>query len=129
MEPAERSRGDDSVALAINVRQADAEYKSFPPFGEWSKASVDTERWDHYASRLPEHGRLTSEQLVRAQEVAKRAAAVDTGAIEGLYEVDRGLPSRSRRRRPCGRQRSTRGGQRYELSLSHSWTPTTTYWT
>lgn len=91
MEPAERSRGDDSVALAINVRQADAEYKSFPPFGEWSKASVDTERWNHYASRLPEHGRLTSEQLVRAQEVTKRAAAVDTGAIEGLYEVDRGF--------------------------------------
>src|SRR5439155_1802737 len=31
------------------------------------------------------------EVLGRAREIAKRAAALDTGAIEGLYEVDRGF--------------------------------------
>ncbi len=83
-----RGEGAD---LNINPRQADAGYKTFPSFEEWSKTIVDTERWDRYTARLPGHGTLTSDQLKRAQEVARRAAAVDTGAIEGLYEVDRGF--------------------------------------
>lgn len=89
MESADRrSEGAD---LVINPRQADADYEPFPSFGEWSKTNVDAARWEHYAARLPGEGTLTSDQLNRAQEVALRAAAVDTGAIEGLYEVDRGF--------------------------------------
>ena len=34
---------------------------------------------------------LSAEQLQRALQVAKRAAAIDTGAIEGLYDADRGF--------------------------------------
>lgn len=30
-------------------------------------------------------------KLTRAHEVAKRAAAIETGAIEGLYQIDRGI--------------------------------------
>lgn len=75
----------------LDTRRADAQYRSFPSFGDWQSATVDTVRWDRYAQLLQRRGELTPELLARAREVAKRAAAVDTGAIEGLYEVDRGF--------------------------------------
>ncbi|HEY2829174.1 MAG TPA: Fic family protein, partial [Thermoanaerobaculia bacterium] len=72
--------------------RADAAYKSFPPFREWLASTiVDTGRWDRYARLLAHRTELTPELLARARDVAKRAAAIDTGAIEGLYEVDRGF--------------------------------------
>src|SRR5438046_5090993 len=76
----------------IDVRRADAEYQTFPSFGEWLNSTiVDAIRWERYARLLQERSELTPELLSRAREVAKRAAAVDTGAIEGLYDVDRGF--------------------------------------
>ena len=76
----------------LDVRRADAQYRSFPSFAEWAaSASIDTARWDRYAGLLQQRKELSPELLARAREVAKRAAAVDTGAIEGLYEVDRGF--------------------------------------
>lgn len=76
----------------INVHKLDAAYKPFPSFEEWTlKASVETARWDRYKAALeskPEHSGLA---LKRAREIVKRATALDTGAIEGLYEVDRGF--------------------------------------
>jgi len=48
-------------------------------------------RWDGYAARLEASGKDSPSLLKRAREVARRAAAIDTGAIEGLYEVDRGF--------------------------------------
>lgn len=73
------------------LRLADSSYKSFPSFEEWMKCSVDTNRWERYTALLNKRGELSPELLKRAREVAKRAAAIDTGAIEGLYEVDRGF--------------------------------------
>jgi Fic family protein len=75
----------------LDTRRADAAYRSFPSFAEWRTASIDTVRWERYARLLQQRAELTPELLARAREVAKRAAAVDTGAIEGLYEVDRGF--------------------------------------
>jgi Fic family protein len=76
----------------MDVRRADAAYRSFPSFMEWSSGTtIDPVRWDRYARLLQERRELTPELLARARDVAKRAAAVDTGAIEGLYEVDRGF--------------------------------------
>jgi Fic family protein len=76
----------------LDIRRADAEYRSFPSFRDWlSSTSIDTVRWDRYARLLQQRAELTPELLARAREVAKRAAAVDTGAIEGLYDVDRGF--------------------------------------
>lgn len=47
---------------------------------------------DGYAALLDElRARPDIGPLARAVEVATRAAAIDTGAIEGLYEVDRGF--------------------------------------
>jgi len=76
----------------IDIRRADAAYRGFPSFDDWRRTTVvDTSRWDRYAGLLEDRSELTPELLARAREVAKRAAAVDTGAIEGLYDVDRGF--------------------------------------
>lgn len=76
----------------IDTRKADAAYRSFPPFSEWRAAvSIDLGRWERYAQLLNERAELSPELLARARDVAKRAAAIDTGAIEGLYDVDRGF--------------------------------------
>jgi Fic family protein len=75
----------------FDPRLADANYRSFPPFAEWARCQVDPVRWDRYTAILTERGKASPEQLAEAREVVKRAAAVDTGAIEGLYETDRGF--------------------------------------
>jgi Fic family protein len=75
----------------VDSRQLDAAYKPFPTFAEWCKATVDKVRWDRYSADLQRLGKAPKEQLARAHGIALRAAAVDTGAIEGLYEVDRGF--------------------------------------
>lgn len=70
----------------------DAAYKPFPTFQEWAaRTSVDTIRWDRYKSELQNRPKPSSDTVRRAYDVVKRAAALDTGAIEGLYEVDRGF--------------------------------------
>ncbi|MGB8261759.1 MAG: Fic family protein [Terracidiphilus sp.] len=75
-----------------NVYLLDAAYKPFPPFEEWaSRTSVDTVRWHRYNASLSNRPELSPDVLKRAREIAKRFAALDTGAIEGLYEVDRGF--------------------------------------
>jgi Fic family protein len=75
-----------------NIHVLDAAYKPFPTFAEWaSRTSVDTVRWDRYNASLKDKASLSPDVLSRAREIAKRAAALDTGAIEGLYEVDRGF--------------------------------------
>ena len=67
-------------------------YQPFPAFGDWAGAAVEESSFDGYASVLEElRRRPDSELLTRAVAVATRAAAIDTGAIEGLYEVDRGF--------------------------------------
>ena len=78
-------------APLIDPRQADVGYKSFPTFEEWAKCEIDTNRWDFYSAQLNERGKLSAEILERSKEIVRRAAAVDTGALEGLYEVDRGF--------------------------------------
>ncbi len=80
------------TAAEANIHVLDAAYKPFPTFAEWtSKTLVDTVRWDRYNASLASRSDLSPEVLRRAREIAKRAAALDTGAIEGLYEVDRGF--------------------------------------
>ncbi|MDR3799226.1 MAG: Fic family protein [Terracidiphilus sp.] len=79
-------------APEVNVHALDAAYKPFPTFAQWaSKTSVDTVRWDRYNSALKQRPNGSDDALNRAREIVKRAAALDTGAIEGLYEVDRGF--------------------------------------
>lgn len=78
---------------ALTLRQADSLYQSFPDFSAWPAPTEDgLELWNRFAFRLQEvRQNATPEALRHSVEVAVRAAAMDTGAIEGLYSVDRGF--------------------------------------
>src|SRR6476661_2035441 len=79
----------DSSSLA----QADQLYQGFPDFSTWGElSSEDVDLWSRFAASLEERRREASTETLKASvEVAVRAAALDTGAIEGLYSVDRGF--------------------------------------
>ncbi len=78
--------------LNLNVHELDAAYQPFPSFEDWmARVSVDTVRWDRYNAAVTDRGKQSPEILSRARNIATRAAALDTGAIEGLYDVDRGF--------------------------------------
>lgn len=78
--------------LGTNVHILDAAYKPFPIFEEWAaRTSVDTVRWDRNKAAIENRPERSDAALRRAYEIVKRAAAIDTGAIEGLYDVDRGF--------------------------------------
>mgnify|MGYP001252790070 CR=1 FL=1 len=68
-----------------------AGYVPFPAFAEWV-GEYDGSLVDSYAEVLASaRDRWGAEQARHALEVASRYAAVDTGAIEGLYETTRGF--------------------------------------
>jgi Fic family protein len=67
-------------------------YRPFPNFGDWDVSNFDPALADRYRALLAETKRTASpEDFARAVRVQTRAAAVDTGAIEGLYATDRGF--------------------------------------
>ncbi len=72
---------------------ADALYRGFPDFSVWGPLSPeDADLWARFAASLQERRRAASPEALRQSvDVAIRAAALDTGAIEGLYDVDRGF--------------------------------------
>lgn len=70
--------------------EINSQYKPFPNFEEWAGLLVDPVRWDRYVQDL-DQAQFTPEQLKRAREIVSRAAAIDTGAIEDLYQVDIGF--------------------------------------
>lgn len=76
-----------------DTAEADRLYRGFPDFSAWESLSpTDADLWNRFASSLAERRKAaTPEALKAAVEVAVRAAALDTGAIEGLYTTDRGF--------------------------------------
>ena len=82
----------DSQVTPAELRALDAQYRPFPDFQAFcAAATVETDLWERAAASLQQKRADASADFDRAVEVALRAAAVDTGAIEGLYEVDRGF--------------------------------------
>jgi len=75
------------------IETADSLYREFPDFSAWTGlAGTDVELWDRFAENLAlKRAAASPEAFSKAVEVAMRAAAIDTGAIEGLYAVDRGF--------------------------------------
>ena len=66
-------------------------YEPFPAFADW-KVDFDPSLVEGYSARLRQAKEAaTSEAQRHALRVATRYAAVDTGAIEGLYTTDRGF--------------------------------------
>ena len=76
-----------------DVAAVDALYRPFPDFSSWPRLGpVQHELWARFSSELNDQkGRSTDDRFERLVTVAVRAAAIDTGAIEGLYQVDRGF--------------------------------------
>ncbi len=89
--PSSESQDNAVPSTIIDPRTADALYKPFPPFSDWANCSVDTVRLERYSTSLNRLKEESLDTLKRALEIVKRAAAVDTGAIEGLYQTDRGF--------------------------------------
>lgn len=70
----------------------DARYQPFGSFDQWQQPAVELRLVDQAAAELDRECRDADPASVRAAlDFAVRAAAFDTGAIEGLYETDRGV--------------------------------------
>ncbi len=75
-----------------DTARLDALYKPFPSFADWEQVPPRREAWHKRVRELTSAaGRLDAERRQQATEIAVRAAAFDTGAIEGLYTTTRGL--------------------------------------
>ena len=83
----------DAGALGpAEIAAIDAQYEPFPAFADWPQELPDPGLWQHANDDLERATEAVGdEDLKRAQMVAQRAAAFDTGAIEGLYSTNRGL--------------------------------------
>ena len=74
------------------LRALDGRYRPIDSFEEWATLTINDDIWNRQVSFLDkQRNSLRQDDLDSAINVATRAAAVDTGAIEGLYETDRGL--------------------------------------
>ena len=82
---------DQASASKDLIARADEAYKPIVDFGAWAHLTVDVQRWRAHLAMVQQLGSSDSAKLARARDVAKRAAAIDTGAIEGLYQLDRGI--------------------------------------
>lgn len=70
----------------------DASYRPFPCFSAWPRHAVHVELWTRRLQRLKDlQDSVSAVESDRARLVALRAAAFDTGALEGLYSTNRGL--------------------------------------
>ncbi len=81
----------EAESIHFDPRVADANYKQFPSFADWAATPVDEARWSRATESLERYKDAPEQVLEQARQVAMRAAAVETGAIEGLYELDRGF--------------------------------------
>lgn len=79
------------VDQSFDLQKADSSYKGFPPFSAWMNIDFDTERWERNVLRLRELQNTPPETLEHARRIVRRYAAIETGAIEKLYEVERGF--------------------------------------
>lgn len=75
------------------LESADSLYPGFPDFASWGPLQAeDADLWSRFAASLQERRKAASPEALKASvDVAIRAAALDTGAIEGLYTADRGF--------------------------------------
>lgn len=66
-------------------------YRPFPSFEEWSASTTVSPIVDRFVMQFTEMRTAEPDSATALRERATRWAAVDTGAIEGLYDVDRGF--------------------------------------
>jgi Fic family protein len=75
------------------LQALDAQYEPLQPFLDWWPQDPPREDlWDEVVAALDDQAEsVNPDQLNAAQEISLRAAAFDSGAIEGLYNTDEGL--------------------------------------
>src|SRR5437870_4766804 len=74
------------------AERLDAEYRPFPPLDRWPLDEALSTAWDRTVDALRATAKeVRPDDLQRALNLVMRAAALDTGAIEGLYSVDQGF--------------------------------------
>src|SRR5687767_10654595 len=80
------------IVTPARMRQVDSHYRPFPSLAEFLAAvTIDEEIWNEVQAQL-DHLRAERDDAAMAEviEVVTRAAAWDTGAIEGLYRTTPG---------------------------------------
>jgi Fic family protein len=84
---------DDALTQAAEaVEPAVEPYRPFASFSDWLTRPYDGGTVAQFVDQLADMKQaLTPEQLKNAVRIATNWAAVNTGAIEGLYQVDRGF--------------------------------------
>jgi Fic family protein len=76
----------------LYVRIGSVSYRPFPSFAAWAELEINDAVYDPYADLLASaRAGAAPTAMTAAVDRATRFAAIDTGAIEGLYEVDRGF--------------------------------------
>ncbi|MDP3951885.1 Fic family protein [Microbacterium sp.] len=84
---------DDALAQAAEAVEPHVDpYTPFPSFEEWLRTPFDSAALDRFIAQVDElKNSADPTTLGEAINIATRWAAVNTGAIEGLFEVDRGF--------------------------------------
>ncbi|MCV7255505.1 Fic family protein [Mycobacterium hackensackense] len=86
------SDNSETIAYMTQGPEELGVYRPFPSFTEWDTGGFDDALFERYAKLLAASKQAASpENLEEAMTAAMRYAAIDTGAIEGLYTVDRGF--------------------------------------
>jgi Fic family protein len=67
-----------------------SKYTQLLPFSAWAVLVVDTGAFERQKADIDALASKDPDLLRKARGIAKRTAAIDTGAIEGLYQFDRG---------------------------------------
>src|SRR5437773_12067324 len=98
MQEPEQSLNQEAVAddarlpTPEEIARLDAEYVPFRGFDTWRESVPDETSWTRALGLLEERrSKAPSDALEAAVRGAMQAAANDTGALEGLYEAERGL--------------------------------------
>ena len=84
---------DDALAQAAEAVQPIIEpYQPFPSFQKWLSAPFEPSAFDRFVVELNELKASTEPAMLEeAVRIATRWAAINTGDIEGLFQVDRGF--------------------------------------
>ncbi|MCP4679578.1 MAG: Fic family protein [Deltaproteobacteria bacterium] len=77
--------------MTDHISAHDAEYKPFPSFEKWARAEYPHIDWNDRIEEINVLKTQSDAKYKKALHTVQRAAAVDTGAIEGLYDTDRGF--------------------------------------
>jgi Fic family protein len=132
-----------AIATADEIRAIDAAYRPIPTFLDFARAAfLHTDIWERIRSAYhAKRAAATSSAFDHALEVAVRMAALDTGAIELLYQVGRGFTISVATRAPGWEQELTQRGPEIRelfdaqldgyflaLELANSQTPISEAW-